>query len=44
VLRADRGLTLAMAITLLIVPVLYTIFVLDLRWIRWGAERPTLSP
>ncbi len=34
------GLTLATAITLLIVPVLYAIFVLDLRWIRWSALSP----
>jgi multidrug efflux pump len=30
------GLTLATAITLLLVPVLYAVFVLDLKWIRWG--------
>jgi len=29
------GLTLATAITLLLVPVLYSVFVLDLKWIRW---------
>lgn len=32
------GLTVATFVTLLLVPVLYSIFVLDLKWIRW--ERP----
>jgi hypothetical protein len=27
---------LATAITLLLVPVLYAVFVLDLKWIKWG--------
>ena len=30
------GLLLATAITLLLVPILYAVFVLDLKWIRWG--------
>jgi multidrug efflux pump subunit AcrB len=29
------GLTIATVITLLLVPVLYAIFVLDLKWVRW---------
>jgi len=35
------GLTLATGITLLLVPTLYAVFVLDLRWIRW--EQSPLS-
>ena len=35
------GLTLATFITLLLVPVLYSIFVLDLKLIRWDAEAST---
>jgi multidrug efflux pump subunit AcrB len=34
------GLTLATFITLLLVPVLYSIFVLDLKVIRWEVEAP----
>jgi multidrug efflux pump subunit AcrB len=30
------GLTLATGITLVLVPILYAVFVRDLRWIRWG--------
>ena len=37
------GLTLATAVTLLLVPTLYAIFVLDLKWIRWGTEEPEPS-
>jgi Cu/Ag efflux pump CusA len=38
------GLMLATAITLLLVPVLYAVFVLDLKWIKWGeAPRPALE-
>jgi multidrug efflux pump subunit AcrB len=33
------GLTFATIITLIIVPILYSIFVLDLRLIRWGRRR-----
>jgi uncharacterized membrane protein len=33
------GLTFATIITLIIVPILYSIFVLDLRLIRWGKPR-----
>ncbi len=36
------GLTLATGITLVLVPVLYAVFVTDLRWVRWGA--PTGQP
>ncbi len=32
------GLAVATFITLLLVPVFYSIFVLDLKWIRWEAE------
>jgi multidrug efflux pump subunit AcrB len=32
------GLTVATAITLIIVPVIYAIFILDLRLVRWGVE------
>lgn len=32
------GLTVATFLTLLLVPVIYTIFVRDLRWIRWEAD------
>jgi multidrug efflux pump subunit AcrB len=35
------GLTLATFITLLLVPVLYSIFVLDLKLIRWDAQAST---
>jgi Cu/Ag efflux pump CusA len=31
------GLTLATAITLLLVPILYAVFVVDLKWIKWQA-------
>jgi len=32
------GLSFATVVTLLLVPVIYTIFIRDLRWIRW--EKP----
>jgi multidrug efflux pump subunit AcrB len=35
------GLTLATFITLLLVPVLYSIFVWDLKLIRWEAKAST---
>ena len=38
------GLTLATFITLLLVPVLYAIFVLDLKLIRWEEEEPAPAP
>jgi len=39
------GLMLATAITLLLVPVLYAAFVMDLRWITWReAPRPVPDP
>jgi multidrug efflux pump subunit AcrB len=34
------GLTFATVITLLLVPVLYTIFILDLKLIRWASPDP----
>ncbi len=37
------GLTIATFITLLIVPVLYAIFVLDLKWVKWE-ERAKTEP
>src|SRR6476469_2797937 len=33
------GLTVATFITLLLVPVFYSIFVLDLKWIKWKTTR-----
>jgi len=38
------GLAVATFITLLLVPVLYSIFVLDLKIIRWEAKEPTEEP
>jgi len=40
------GLTVATFITLLMVPVLYSIMVLDLKWLTWDAkeEEPTAAP
>src|SRR5262249_10551424 len=35
------GLTLATVVTLFIVPVIYSIFVLDLKWVDWVAPEPT---
>ena len=32
------GLTIATFITLLLVPVMYAIFVHDLKWVKWGSE------
>jgi multidrug efflux pump subunit AcrB len=32
------GLTIATTLTLVLVPVIYTIFVRDLRWIRWDEK------
>jgi multidrug efflux pump subunit AcrB len=32
------GLTIATFVTLLLVPVLYSIFVLDLKWIKWDVS------
>ena len=38
------GLAVATFITLLLVPVLYAIFVLDLKWVKWqSASEPTSS-
>jgi multidrug efflux pump subunit AcrB len=34
------GLTLATIITLVLVPVLYAIFVLDLKWVKWEKSAP----
>lgn len=33
------GLTAATALTLLLVPVLYTVVVRDLKWVRWDEPR-----
>lgn len=38
------GLTVATVLTLLLVPVLYTLFVRDLRWIRWEAHSQEEPP
>jgi Cu/Ag efflux pump CusA len=38
------GLAVATFITLLLVPVLYSIFVLDLKIIRWELKQSTESP
>ncbi len=37
------GLTIATFVTLLLVPVLYSIFVLDLKLIRWDLKAPSLT-
>ena len=37
------GLTIATFITLLLVPVMYSIFVLDLKLIKWDTEQPSAS-
>ncbi len=39
------GLTVATFVTLLLVPVIYAIFVLDLKWVKWEvlASRPPAS-
>jgi multidrug efflux pump subunit AcrB len=37
------GLTVATFVTLLLVPVLYSIFVLDLKLIKWDTEHPSAS-
>ncbi len=37
------GLTIATFITLLLVPVLYSIFVLDLKWIKWEKEEDSTA-
>jgi hypothetical protein len=42
-LCASRRLTLATAVTLFIVPVLYSIFVLDMKIIRWEESVATAS-
>lgn len=34
------GLTIATFLTLLLVPVIYAIFVLDLRWVKWELREP----
>ena len=45
------GLTVSTAVTLLLVPVVYAIFVLDLKWVRWerpktriGEDKPYATP
>ena len=42
-LRADWGLTAATFITLLLVPVIYAICVLDLKIVKWESLRPVES-
>jgi multidrug efflux pump len=37
------GLTIATFVTLLLVPVLYSIFVLDLKLIKWETHHPAES-
>jgi hypothetical protein len=39
-LCANRRFTIATFVTLLLVPVLYSIFVLDLKLIRWETAAP----
>jgi hypothetical protein len=34
------GLTIATGVTLLLVPVLYALFVIDLKWISWPVPTP----
>ena len=36
------GLVAATVVTLLLVPVLYAIFVLDLKWVKWDLRRPVV--
>jgi multidrug efflux pump subunit AcrB len=38
------GLTIATFVTLLLVPVLYSIFVIDLKLIKWDAHEPSSKP
>ena len=38
------GLSFATVVTLVIVPILYSIFVLDLKLIKWGHTPPELAP
>jgi multidrug efflux pump subunit AcrB len=38
------GLTVATFVTLLLVPVLYAIFVLDLKWVKWETTAPQHGP
>ena len=38
------GLCVATFITLLLVPVLYAIFVLDLKWVKWQAQLESADP
>jgi multidrug efflux pump subunit AcrB len=33
------GLMVSTAVTLLLVPVVYAVFVLDLKWVKWGNEQ-----
>jgi multidrug efflux pump subunit AcrB len=37
------GLTLSTFITLLLVPVVYSIFVLDLKWVKWEHTEPEIT-
>jgi multidrug efflux pump subunit AcrB len=38
------GLTVATVVTLILVPVLYAIFVLDLKLVKWQAPEPAVEP
>ncbi len=38
------GLTIANVVTKVLVPVLYSIFVLDLKWVRWERPAPEQAP
>jgi Cu/Ag efflux pump CusA len=38
------GLTVSTTITLLLVPVVYAIFVLDLKWVRWETSGAQNQP
>ena len=44
VLRADRWLVVATFITLLLVPVIYAIFVLDLKLVKWDMVHKEPEP
>ncbi|HEU4405129.1 MAG TPA: efflux RND transporter permease subunit [Polyangiaceae bacterium] len=38
------GLTVATGVTLVLVPVLYAIFAMDLKWVRWAPAHPAAPP
>jgi len=37
------GLTVSTAVTLLLVPVVYAVFVLDLKWVKWESPQSDLQ-